>query len=139
MRTFKRLADRGMRSSRAGIFANLILAVAKCLTGLWGQSFALVADGVESAADVLSGLVVYFGLKISVKPPDADHPYGHGKAEPIAAVVVSLALTAAALSIIYEGIREIKDPSGVPAPYTSSRNCFSGTSGPWANPSEASR
>jgi cation diffusion facilitator family transporter len=67
---------------------------------------------------VLSGLVVYFGLKVSVKPPDADHPYGHGKAEPIAAVVVSLALTAAALSIIYEGIREIKDPSGVPAPYT---------------------
>jgi divalent metal cation (Fe/Co/Zn/Cd) transporter len=69
-----------------------------------------VADGLESLTDVLSGLVVYFGLKIAVKPPDADHPYGHGKAEPIAAVVVSLALMAAAFGIIYEGIREIIAP-----------------------------
>jgi len=118
IRTLKRIADRGMRSSRVGIFANLILAVAKFLAGLWGQSFALIADSVESAADVLSGLVVYFGLKISVRPPDANHPYGYGKSEPIAAVVVSLALTAAAIGIIYEGIREITDPHGTPAPYT---------------------
>jgi cation diffusion facilitator family transporter len=78
----------------------------------------LVADGLESVTDVLSGLVVYFGLKISVKPPDANHPYGHGKAEPIAAVVVSLALMAAALGIVYKGIREIAAPHGTPAPYT---------------------
>jgi cation diffusion facilitator family transporter len=85
---------------------------------LLGNSFALVADGLESVTDVFSGLVVYFGLKIAVKPPDADHPYGYGKAEPIAAVVVSLTLMAAALGIIYEGIREITAPSGTPAPYT---------------------
>jgi len=118
IQNLKRLADRGIRSSQVGIFANLILAVIKCLAGVWGQSFALIADGVESAADVLSGLVVYFGLKISVRPPDANHPYGYGKSEPVAAVVVSLALMAAALGIIYEGIREIIAPHGTPAPYT---------------------
>jgi divalent metal cation (Fe/Co/Zn/Cd) transporter len=57
-----------------------------------GDSFALVADGLESGADVLSGLVVFFGFKIAVKPPDADHPYGHGKAEPIAALCAGLCL-----------------------------------------------
>ena len=65
---------------------------AKCSASSLGNSFALVADGVESITDVLSGFVVYFGLKIARKPADADHPYGHGKAEPIAAVVVCLAL-----------------------------------------------
>ncbi|MGA7625257.1 MAG: cation diffusion facilitator family transporter [Candidatus Acidiferrales bacterium] len=107
-----------MRSSRAGIFANLALAVTKCLTGLWGHSFALIADGLESAADVVSGLVVYFGLKISVKPPDSDHPYGHGKAEPVAAIVVGISLIAAAVAIIVESIHGIKTPHPLPKPYT---------------------
>jgi cation diffusion facilitator family transporter len=111
-------ADRGTKSTVLGIFVNLGLALIKGSAGLLGNSFALVADGLESVTDVFSGLVVYFGLKISVKPPDADHPYGHGKAEPIAAVVVSLALMAAALGIVYEGIREIAAPHGTPAPYT---------------------
>ena len=114
----KSAVDQGTKSTVLGIFVNLGLALAKCSAGLLGSSFALVADGLESLTDVFSGLVVYIGLKIAVKPPDADHPYGHGKAEPIAAVVVSLALMAAALGIIYEGIREIGDPHGTPAPYT---------------------
>ncbi len=107
-----------MKSTVLGIIVNLGLAVIKCSAGLLGNSFALVADGLESVTDVFSGLAVYFGLKIAVKPADADHPYGHGKAEPIAAVVVSLALMAAAFGIIYGGIREITAPSGTPAPYT---------------------
>jgi Cation efflux family len=86
--------ERGTRSTILGISVNLGLALAKCSAGLLGNSFALVADGLESITDVISGLVVYFSLKIAVKPPDADHPYGHGKAEPIAAAVVSLALMA---------------------------------------------
>jgi cation diffusion facilitator family transporter len=114
----KSAADRGMKSAIVGIFVNLGLALTKCSAGLLGRSFALVADGLESLTDVFSGLVVYFGLKIAVKPPDANHPYGHGKAEPVAAVVASLALAAAALTIIYEGIREITAPHGAPAPYT---------------------
>ncbi len=114
----KGAADRGMKSTVLGILANLGLAVVKCSAGLLGNSFALVADGLESVTDVFTGLVVYFGLKIAIKPPDSDHPYGHGKAEPIAAVVVSLALIAAALGIVYGGIREIIAPSETPAPYT---------------------
>ena len=114
----KNAADLGMKSTLVGIFVNSALGLAKCAAGLLGNSFALVADGFESIADVLSGLVVYFGLKIAAKPPDADHPYGHGKAEPIAGFVVSLALMAAALGIIYEGIREITAPHPAPAPYT---------------------
>jgi cation diffusion facilitator family transporter len=114
----KRAAARGTKSTVLGIFVNIGLALIKCSAGLLGNSFALVADGLESVTDVFSGLVVYFGLKIAVEPPDADHPYGHGKAEPIAAAVVSLGLMAAALGIIYGGIREITTPSGTPAPYT---------------------
>jgi cation diffusion facilitator family transporter len=111
-------AERGMKSALLGILVNLGLGLVKGSAGVLGNSFALVADGLESLTDVFSGLVVYFGLKIAVKPPDADHPYGHGKAEPIAAVAVSLALMAAAVVIIYEGVREIITPSGAPAPYT---------------------
>lgn len=108
----------GAKSTLLGIFVNLGLAIVKVSAGLFGHSFALVADGLESSADVLSGLVVYFGLKIAVKPPDLDHPYGHGKAEPIAAVVVGLSLMAAALAIIVESIHEIRVPHPLPAAYT---------------------
>src|SRR5579863_2159525 len=114
----RRSAERGTKSTVLGISVNLGLGLSKCSAGVLGNSFALVADGIESIADVFSGLVVYFGLKIAAKPADASHPYGYGKAEPIAAVVVSLALVAAAIGIIYEGIREITAPHPAPAPYT---------------------
>jgi divalent metal cation (Fe/Co/Zn/Cd) transporter len=72
----------------------------------------LVADGLESIMDVLS-FVVFFGLKIAAKPANAHYTYGHGKAEPIAAAVVSLSLTAAVLAFIYRGIREITAPTAM--------------------------
>jgi cation diffusion facilitator family transporter len=118
VQTIKRFADQGTKSSLTGIFANMGLAVTKCMAGMWGHSFALVADGLESAADVVSGFVVYFGLKISVKPPDADHPYGHGKLEPIAAVAVGLSLISAAVAIIFESIHGIKTTHPLPKAYT---------------------
>jgi cation diffusion facilitator family transporter len=110
--------DRGTKSSLIGILVNLGLALTKCISGLMGHSFALVADGLESAADVLSGFVAFFGLKLAVKPPDADHPYGHGKADPIAAMVVGVSLLGAAGTIIYESIRQIFTPHPLPKPYT---------------------
>ena len=100
------------------MFANLALALAKGIAGLAGHSFALVADALESLSDVVSGLVVYFGLKVAIKPPDADHPYGHGKAEPFAALVVGIFLVAAAVAIMVESIHEIRTPHRLPAPYT---------------------
>jgi len=107
-----------MRSTLLGILVNLGLSTAKIFAGMVGHSFALVADGLESAADVLSGLVVFFGLKIAVKPPDRDHPYGHGKAEPIAALCVGLSLVAAAVTIMVESVHEILTPHRLPASYT---------------------
>lgn len=116
--TLQRAVDRGTKSSLIGILVNLALALTKCTAGLIGHSFALVADGLESAADVVSGLVVLFGLKLAIKPPDADHPYGHGKAEPIAAIVVGVSLLGAAGTIIYESLHQILTPHPLPKPYT---------------------
>jgi cation diffusion facilitator family transporter len=116
--TLQRAVDRGTRSSLVGILVNFGLALIKCISGLAGHSFALVADGLESGADVLSGLVVLLGLKLAIKPPDADHPYGHGKAEPIAAIVVSVSLLGAAGTIIYQSLYQIFTPHSLPKPYT---------------------
>jgi cation diffusion facilitator family transporter len=107
-----------MKSTLLGILVNLSLSATKISVGLVGHSFALMADGLESGADVLSGFVVFFGLKIAVKPPDRDHPYGHGKAEPMAALCVGLSLVAAAVAIMVESIHEIRTPHRLPAPYT---------------------
>jgi cation diffusion facilitator family transporter len=109
---------RGIRSSLLGVAINLALAIVKCLAGVIGHSFALVADGIESLSDVVSSSVVALGLWFAIKPADEDHPYGHGKAEPIAAVVVSLALIGAAIAIAVESISEIRTPHELPAPYT---------------------
>ncbi|HZQ54139.1 MAG TPA: cation diffusion facilitator family transporter [Bryobacteraceae bacterium] len=109
---------KGIRSSVIGGSVNLSLALIKCLTGLIGHSFALIADRIESLSDVFSSSVVAVGLWIAIKPPDQDHPYGHGKAEPIAAIIVSLALVGAAISIAVESISETRTPHRLPEPYT---------------------
>jgi cation diffusion facilitator family transporter len=111
-------AYEGVRAVRRGIAVNLALAAAKFITGIVGHSYALVADGVESSSDVVSSAVVYIGLKASARPPDVDHPYGHGKAEPLAALVVACALFAGALVIAYQSIQEIRTPHLMPAPFT---------------------
>jgi cation diffusion facilitator family transporter len=90
----------------------------KCSTGLIGHSFALIADGIESLSDVLSSSVVYLGLRMAIKPPDEDHPYGHGKAEPVAAIIVSLALIVAAIVIGVESIVRIQTRHPLPEAYT---------------------
>src|ERR1700733_7792391 len=116
--TPEQMVERGLRSSLIGIGFNLVLAVFKCLAGFIGHSFALVADGIESLSDVISSTVVYLGLRLAVKTPDAENPYGHGKAEPVAAVIVSLALIVAAIVIGTESIRRIETPHPLPEPYT---------------------
>jgi cation diffusion facilitator family transporter len=116
--TPEQMVKRGLRSSLTGIGFNLVLALFKCTTGLIGHSFALIADGIESLSDVISSTVVYLGLRVAIKPPDEEHPYGYGKAEPVAAVIVGLALIAAAIVIGIESIRQIQTPHPVPEPYT---------------------
>ena len=111
-------ASHGLRSTLAGIIVNLCLAAIKGIAGVAGHSYALIADATESLTDVLSSLVVYVGLRVAMRPPDANHPYGHGKAEPMAAVAVSIALFGAAIAIAFESIHEILTPHTMPAPFT---------------------
>jgi cation diffusion facilitator family transporter len=116
--TPEQMVKRGLKSSLIGIGFNLVLALFKCTTGFIGHSFALIADGIESLSDVISSTVVYLGLRVAVRPPDEEHPYGYGKAEPAAAVVVSLALIAAAIVIGIESIEQIQTPHPLPEVYT---------------------
>ena len=97
---------------------NVILAAAKLAAGLLGHSHALVADAVESLADIFSSLVVWRGLIVAAAPADAEHPYGHGKAEPIAAALVSTMLLLAAGGIALQAIHAILQPKQGPAAFT---------------------
>lgn len=101
-----------------GVFINAALATVKITGGIIGNSGALIADGIESCADVVSSLVVWGGMKISLKPADEDHPYGHGKAEPLAALFAAAGLIVAAVVIAVESIKQIITPHESPAWYT---------------------
>jgi len=107
-----------LRTAVLGILVNGTLAAAKFLGGILGNSYALIADAVESMTDIFSSFVVWRGLSVAVQPPDSDHPYGHGKAEPLAASFVSLTLLAAALGIAIQAAREILRPHITPEPFT---------------------
>ncbi|WP_019242726.1 MULTISPECIES: cation diffusion facilitator family transporter [Bacillus] len=79
-------------AAMVGIVGNIVLAIIKGIFGVIANSKALIADAVHSASDVIGSLAVYIGLKASKRPPDKDHPYGHGKAESIAAIIVGVLL-----------------------------------------------
>ena len=101
-----------------GMIVNSIFAAAKILGGVFGHAYVLIADGIESALDIASSFVIWSGLKVAARPPDASHPYGHGKAEPIAAVIVGAGVLAAAVGLAIQSLREIFLPHHTPAPYT---------------------
>lgn len=100
------------------MLANLALALLKILTGVVGSSFALIADGIESFADIFSSLVVWRGLQVGGRAPDADHPYGHGKAEALAGLVAASVLLGSAGIIAWNAIGEIRAPQAAPALFT---------------------
>ncbi|MGZ5019532.1 MAG: cation diffusion facilitator family transporter [Chthoniobacterales bacterium] len=108
----------GARLAFFGMLINLVLAIAKITVGVIGHAYALIADGIESALDIAGSAIIWGGLKFAARPPDATHPYGHGKAEPVAAGVVSIGVIAAALGLAIESIREILTPHRAPAPFT---------------------
>lgn len=109
---------RAARLSLAGLLVNAGLAMVKLISGLVGHSYALVADAVESMADICGSIIVWHGVQIAAQPPDDEHPYGHGKAEPLAALIVGLMLVGAAVGIAIEAVREILAPHHLPAPFT---------------------
>lgn len=111
-------ARKGIRVVQHGMGLNLLLMVVKGVSGVLGNSYALVADAIESASDVLSSLVVWIGLRTAARPPDNNHPYGHGKAEPLAAVIVSVMLVGAAMMIAVQAFQNINQPHDVPEVWT---------------------
>jgi cation diffusion facilitator family transporter len=112
------LHDRGIRAAQLGLLANAVLAAVKLVAGIVGNSYALVADAVESMADVVGSLIVWRGLAVAALPADEDHPFGHGKAEAIAAAAVSVLLLGAAAGVAYEAVQEIRTPHRPPASWT---------------------
>ena len=110
--------QRSLRATFLGLIANLALTAVKFAAGLLGHSQALIADAVESLADIVSSLIVWRGLVVAETPPDDDHPYGHGKAEPIAAAFVAGLLLVAAGGIAYHSLQGIAAPRLAPSPWT---------------------
>jgi cation diffusion facilitator family transporter len=109
---------RSLRATLLGLMVNAVLAAIKMLAGIFGHSHALVADAVESLADVFSSIVVWRGVVVAAEPADEDHPYGHGKAEPLAAAVVSTMLLLAAVWIVIGAFQAIARPHPAPKPFT---------------------
>lgn len=107
-----------LRVTVLGIFVNLALAAIKIIAGLVGNAYALIADGVESVMDIFSSSIIWGGLKIAATPADREHPYGHGKAEALAALLVALTLLGTAGVLAYNSIREIFTPHHAPEPFT---------------------
>jgi len=101
-----------------GLAVNFVLAFIKLAAGILGNSYALIADAIESFADMAASLIVWRGVVVANRPADANHPYGHGRAETLAAAAVAVMLMGAALTIILEACREILQPRHEPKPYT---------------------
>jgi len=107
-----------LRATFAGMAVNAVLSGTKLAAGIAGHSHALVADAVESFADIFSSLIVWRGLIVAAAPADEDHPYGHGKAEPIASAIVAAMLLGAALWIALKAFSEIMQPHPAPKAFT---------------------
>jgi cation diffusion facilitator family transporter len=109
---------KGVRATLIGVVVSAVLATVKIAAGLIGNSYALVADGVESVLDIFSAVAVLGGLIMSTAPRTDRFPYGMGKAEPLAALAVAIVLLMAAGGIAISAVREILTPQQLPAPFT---------------------
>ena len=119
--THARTARRANDSARLvlrGILLNAVLAVVKLAGGIFGHTYALIADAAESMLDILSSTLVWAGFRVAARPPDANHPYGHGKAEPLAGLIVALFIFAMAAWVASSAIHEIRTPHQGPEWWT---------------------
>src|SRR5256885_8150718 len=110
--------QRGARVALTGMMVNVVLAAAKISAGLFGNSYVLIADGIESALDIAGSVVIWGGLKFAARPPEEPNPYGHGKAEPLAAAIVAMGVLLASIGLAIQSVREIFVPHHGPAPFT---------------------
>jgi len=107
-----------IKASYFSITGNALLAILKWVTGYFGNSYAMIADAIESTTDIFSSVLVLLGLKIASKPADENHPYGHGRLEPLITFVVVAFLVVSAVVIAYTSIENIHTPHPLPEPFT---------------------
>src|SRR5437588_9051853 len=108
----------GARLALIGLVVNVAFAIIKILGGVFGNAYALIADGMESALDVAGSIVIWGGLRFAARPPDETHPYGHGKAEPLTAIFVACSVLLAAIALAVESARTMSLPHSAPASFT---------------------
>lgn len=111
-------SSRAQKLALIGLLTNFGLAGVKFAAGVLGNSYALIADAIESLADIFGSLVIWLGLRVGARPASERHPYGYGKAESLAAAVVAVVLFAAGVGIAVEAVREIRTPHHAPAWWT---------------------
>ena len=114
----KKNEQTAIRATYFSIIGNTLLAIIKWLAGFFGNSYALIADAIESTADIFSSFLVLLGLKYASRPADENHPYGHGRIEPLITFIVVGFLMTSATVIVYESIVNIQTPHGLPKPWT---------------------
>lgn len=107
-----------IKATYFSIIGNFLLAILKWLAGYFGNSYALIADAIESTADIFSSFLVLLGLKYAKRPADENHPYGHGRIEPLITFAVVGFLIISATIIAYESIQNIGTPHELPKPWT---------------------
>jgi len=110
--------EKAIKATYFSIFGNIGLASIKWFAGFFGNSYALIADAIESTTDIFTSLLVLFGLKYASRPADENHPYGHGRIEPLVTFLVVGFLTVSAGVIAYESIKNIQTPHQLPKSWT---------------------
>src|SRR5258705_10549293 len=110
--------EKAIKATYFSIFGNAALSLVKWLTGYFGNSYALIADAIESTTDIFSSLLVLLGLKYTNRPADKNHPYGHGRLEPLITFMVVAFLVTSATIIAYESIKNIAAPHDSPKLFT---------------------
>jgi cation diffusion facilitator family transporter len=108
----------GARIALIGLVVNIAFAIIKLAGGVFGNAYALIADGMESVLDVAGSIIIWGGLRFAARPPDETHPYGHGKAEPLTAIFVACTVFLAAIALAVESARTLFLPHSAPASFT---------------------
>lgn len=110
--------ETAIKATYFSIIGNTALALIKAAAGFFGNSYALIADAIESTADIFASFLVLFGIKYANRPADENHPYGHGRAEPLVTFIVVGFLITSATIIAYESVHNINTPHDLPKPFT---------------------
>ncbi len=112
------MSQSALKTTYLSLLSNIILAIVKWAAGILGNSYALIADAIESTSDIFASLLVVFGIKYSSRPADENHPYGHGRAEPLITFLVVVFLLISAFIIGKESLRNIQTPHDAPRAFT---------------------